>query len=108
MKIFYKLHIMSTAPLTTEEIELMNLPKEFSERLVFDENNSQIASIIVSSDDSGNPELDEISILLDIIDDYGNADIFFGYPKKDMSNAVNAESEPNIWELLDECEVDFN
>ena len=86
----------------------MNLPKEYSERLIVDENNAQVASIIVSSDDSGNPELDEVSILIDLIEDYGNADVFFGYPKEDMSNAVNCESEPDVWELLDECEVDFN
>lgn len=98
---------MSTAPITDEEISFMNLPKEYSERLVVDEGNPQIASIILSCDNSGNPDKDEVSIFCEIIDDYGNASVFFGYPKEDMSNALTEDASAELWDMLNACEVDF-
>lgn len=105
MKTNYKLYIMNSAPLTDDEIELMDLSSDFANRLVVDEYNPQIASIILSSDSSGNPDLDEVSIFIDEISEWGNAGVFFGYPKEDGSNEVDENSGADIWNLLDECEV---
>lgn len=60
--------------------------------------------LIVSTDDSGSPEFDEISDLLLCFDET-DCQPFFGYPKDDYSNAVTDECGPEVWALLDNCQV---
>lgn len=102
MKKNYKLYIRSTAPIVAEEINYIekNLPEHLHGRLETDEENPQIASIIVSADSSGNPDLDEVTDLILALDDSGSA-VYFGYPLDDDSNAVS----DNNWELLEKCKV---
>lgn len=106
MKIYYKIHVDYPSPITQSLISahLDLLTNDFCDRLVIDAENSHIATIILSVDDSGNPEMDELSDFLLLLDDT-DFTAFFGYPNEERSNAVTNEFSPEIWKLLDTCIV---
>lgn len=106
MKNYYQIHIMYPEPLSSDVIAKIDnyLGANLSNRIKVDKNNNQIGSIIVSVDDSGNPEFDELSDLLLCLDGT-YCQPFFGYPNDDWSNAITDECGKEVWDLLDNCEV---
>lgn len=106
MKTYYKIHIMYPCPLTDGHIKEIDeyLPENLKKRIVCDESWNQVGSIVLSVDDSGNPELDELTEFLLSLDGT-DCQPFFGYPEDDFSNAVTDESVKEIWDLLDSCQV---